>query len=65
MNIIHIVLLVGIWLVTIAKGKQYFHLRDTFIRSGEQEMPTECMNAKKLFISSLITAIIYTIIKLF
>lgn len=64
MNIIHVVLLVGIWLVTIAKGKQYFQLRDAFIRSGESEMPTDCKNSKKVFISGLVTAIIYTLIKL-
>lgn len=64
MNIIHIALMVGLWLITIVKGKQYFQLRDAFIRSGEQEMPIECKNAKKVFISGLIAAIIYTLIKL-
>lgn len=65
MNIIHIALMVGLWLVTIAKGKQYFQLRDAFIRSGESEMPTDCKNSKKVFISGLVTAIIYTLIKLY
>lgn len=54
----------GLWLIAIIKGKQYFQLRDAFIRSGEQKMPIECKNAKKVFISGLITAIIYTIIKI-
>lgn len=64
MNIIHIALMVGLWLIAIMKGKQYFHLRDAFIRSGDQEMPIECRNAKKVFISGLIAAIIYTLIKI-
>ena len=64
MNIIHIALMVGLWLIAITKGKQYFQLRDAFIRSGKQEMPIECRNAKKVFISGLIAAIIYTLIKL-
>lgn len=64
MNIIHIALMVGLWLVTIAKGKQYFQLRDAYIRSGESKMPTDCKNSKKVFISGLVTAIIYTLIKL-
>ena len=64
MNIIHIALMVGLWLIAIVKGKQYFQLRDEFIRSGEPEIPVERKNAKKVFISGLIAAIIYTLIKL-
>lgn len=64
MNIIHIALMIGLWFIAIMKGKQYFQLRDAFIRSGESEMPIECKSVKKVFISSLITAIIYTLIKL-
>lgn len=65
MNIIHIALMVGLWLIAIVKGKQYFQLRDEFIRSGEQEVPIECKNAKKVFISGLVGAIVYTLIKIF
>ena len=64
MNIIHIALMVGLWLIAIMKGKQYFQLRDAFIRSGDREMPIECRNAKKVFISGLIAAVIYTLTKI-
>ena len=64
MNIIHILLIVMLWLITISNGKLYFQLRDEHIRSGEEESSPNYKNAKKEFISFLITAIIYTLIKI-
>ncbi len=65
MNIIHIILLVGIWLITIKNGLTYINFRDMHIRSGATKKSQELMSAQKAFIRSLICAIIYTLIKLF
>ena len=64
MNIIQIFLLIAIWFMTVMKGKSYFELRDEYIRSGEQDLPEECKNSKKVFINSLVIAVIYTLIKI-
>lgn len=64
MNIIHIVLLVGIWLLAISKGIAFINLRDEYIKSNANEKPQELKTTQKAFISSLVCAIIYTIAKL-
>lgn len=64
MNIIHILLMVGLWFFTIVKGKAYLNMRDDFIKSGESERPKALKDTKRAFISIAATAVIYTIIKL-
>lgn len=64
MNIIHIVLLIGIWFVAITKGISFINLRDEYTKSNATEKPAELKVAQKAFTSSLLCAIIYTLIKL-
>lgn len=64
MNIIHVFLLVGIWVITIAKGISLISLRDEYIKAGVTEKPKKLKEAQKSFMFSLVCAIIYTIIKL-
>lgn len=64
MNIIHIVLLIGIWFVAITKGISFINLRDVYIKSNATEKSAELKAAQKAFISSLVCAIVYTIVKL-
>lgn len=64
MNIIHILLMVGLWYFTAVKGKTYLSMRDEFVRSGQSEQPKELKDSRWAFISSAITAVLYTIIKL-
>lgn len=64
MNIIHILLMVGIWYVTIVKWEAYLNMRDDFIKSGASEQPKALKDTQRAFISSAVTAVIYTIIKL-
>lgn len=64
MNIIHILLMVGLWYFTAVKGKAYLSMRDEFVRSGQSEQPKELKDSRWAFISSAITAVLYTIIKL-
>ena len=64
MNIIHIVLLVGIWFVAITKGISFIKLRDEYIKSNATEKPAELKATQKAFISSLLCAIVYTLVKL-
>lgn len=64
MNIIHVILLIGIWISTIVNGNSYLKQRDDFIKSGEKEQPKSLKKARSSFISSALCAIIYTIIKL-
>lgn len=64
MNIIHIILLIGIWFVAITKGISFINLRDEYIKSNEAEKPQELKSAQKAFVSSLICAIVYTLIKI-
>lgn len=64
MNIIHIVLMIGLWFFTVTKGKAYLSMRDEFVKSGKEEQPKELKDARWAFISSAITAVLYTIIKL-
>ncbi len=64
MNIIHIILLFGLWFVAVAKGISFINLRDEYIKSNKTEKPQELKSAQKAFINSLICAIVYTIIKI-
>ena len=64
MNIIHVILLIGIWISAIVNGNSYLKQRDDFIKSGEKEQPKSLKKAHSSFISSALCAIIYTIIKL-
>lgn len=64
MNIIHILLMIGLWFFTAIKGKTYLNMRDEFVRSGNSEQPKELKDSRWAFISSAITAVLYTIIKL-
>lgn len=64
MNLIHILLMIGLWLFTAVKGKTYLNMRDEFVRSGNSEQPKELKDSRWAFISSAITAVLYTIIKL-
>ena len=64
MNIIHILLMVGLWFFTVTKGKAYLSVRDEFVKSGKDEQPKELKDARWAFIISAITAVLYTIIKL-
>lgn len=64
MNIIHIILLIGIWFVAITKGISFINLRDEYIKSNEAEKKQELKKVQKAFISSLICAIVYTLIKI-
>lgn len=64
MNIIQLLLMIGLWVVTIFKGKEYLKLRDDFIKSGATEQSKELKEAKKAFISVSVAAIIYSIMKL-
>lgn len=64
MNIIHILLMIGLWFFTAVKGKTYLNMRDEFVRSGNSEQPKELKDSRWAFISSAITAVLYTIIKL-
>lgn len=64
MNIIQLLLMFGLWVITIFKGKEYLILRDEFIKSGATEQSKELKDTKKAFISVAVTAIIYSIIKL-
>lgn len=56
--------MIGLWVITIFKGKEYLRLRDEFIKSGATEQSKELKDTKKAFISVAVTAIIYSIIKL-
>ena len=64
MNIIHILLLIGVWLSAIINGSSYLKQRDDFVKSGENEQPKSLKKARNSFLSSAVLAIIYTIIKL-
>lgn len=64
MNIIHIILLVGIWILAITKGIAFINLRDEYIKSNATEKPEELKSTQKAFFSSLVCAIVYTIAKL-
>lgn len=64
MNIIQLLLMIGLWVVTIFKGKEYLNLRDEFIKSETTEQSQELKEAKKAFISVAVVAIIYSIIKM-
>lgn len=64
MNLIHILLMIGLWFFTAVKGKTYLNMRDEFVRSGNSEQPKELKDSRWAFISSAITAVLYTIIKL-
>lgn len=64
MNIIHLLLMLGLWFFTVVKGKAYLNMRDEFVRSGKSEQPKELKDSRWAFIGSAITAVLYTIIKL-
>ena len=64
MNIIHIILLIGVWLSAIINGSSYLKQRDDFVKSGENEQPKSLKKARNSFLSSTVLAIVYTIIKL-
>ena len=56
--------MIGLWYFTEVKGKAYLSMRDEFVRSGQSEQPKELKDSRWAFISSAITAVLYTIIKL-
>ena len=64
MNIMHIVLLIGIWFFTITKGISFINLRDEYIKSNAIEKPQELKTTQKAFIGVLVCAIVYTIVKI-
>ncbi len=64
MSTIQVILLIGIWISTVANGNSYLKQRDDFIKSGEKEQPKSLKKARNSFVSSALCAIIYTIIKL-
>ena len=64
MNIIHICILVGVWVVAIGKTISFINQRDSYIKSQETEKPKELLKGQKDFISYLILAIVYTIYRL-
>lgn len=47
MNIMHIVLLIGIWIVAITKGIYFINLRDEYIKSNATEKPQELKTTQK------------------
>lgn len=63
MNIIHICILIGVWVVAMGKTISFINLRDTYIKSQEVEKPKELLKAQKDVISYLVLAVIYTIYK--
>lgn len=64
MNLIHIVLLIGVWLFAIMNVITFINARDDFIKSNEKEKPKELIKAQKALISSLLLAVIYTVAKI-
>ena len=58
------ILIIGIWIVTITQGISFIKLRDEYIKTNSTEKPQELKSAQKAFISSLVCAIVYTLIKL-
>ena len=64
MNIIHICILIGVWVVAIGKTVSFINQRDSYIKSQSAEKPKELIKIQKEFIGYLILAIIYTIYKL-
>ena len=58
------ILLIGIWIVTITQGITFFNHRDEYIKSNVTEKPQELKSAQKTFISSLVCAVVYTLVKL-
>ena len=57
MDIIHIVLLIGVWLVAIAEGISFINLRDQYIKSNEAEKPQELKKAQNLCLLFTISTI--------
>lgn len=64
MNAIHLILIFGIWALTVFHGKQYLKQRDDFVKSNEKEQPVELKKARNSFLSCMVSAIIYTIVEL-
>ncbi len=64
MDAIHLILIIGIWALTVFYGKQYLKQRDDFIKSEEKAQPVELKKARNSFLSCMASAILYTIIKL-